>query len=67
VDEAEGLDPLAAGAPLEVLGQPAPVSEEVNGCRGLQETSVERPLAAPMASMNAGKARALPTEAIRGR
>jgi hypothetical protein len=45
----------------------APVSEDVNGCRGLHQTSVETPSALPMASMNEGNSSALPTEAILGR
>ena len=52
---------------LGELGGGGPGRDEVNGCLGLHQTSVETSAALPMASMNDGNSRALPTEAILGR
>jgi hypothetical protein len=43
------------------------VSEDLNGCWGLHQTSVDMPSPmSPRASTDAGNSRALPTEAILG-
>ena len=45
----------------------APVSDDLNGCWGLHQTSVDMPSPmSPRASTDAGNSRALPTEAILG-